>query len=305
MKFKKLIAFSLISLMSLSLMACGGNKTAEETSQGTNPWEASVSGDGSFEAVQKAGKIVVGLDEAYPPMGFRDPETNEIIGFDIDMAKEIGKRIGVEFEFAPQDWNAIVSSLVSKRIDAVISGMNMEDERIENVNFVPYGLSEQLVIVKADNPKLNELKTLDDFKSLVIGTQLGGTAAKELTARGFEEGKNLKLYKSYPEVDLDLENGRVDAIAIDNYGAKRFLDTGNYTEVLAIGEGEKAGKYGMSNIIGIAVRKTDGDLQLKIQDAIDEMLVDGTMKEISMKWLSRDITESLVSDAKARQEAKK
>lgn len=305
MKFKKLIAFSLISMMALSLMACGGQKVDENQTQTGNPWEASVSGDGSFEAVQKAGKIVVGLDEAYPPMGYRDPKTNEIIGFDIDMAKEIGKRIGVEFEFSPQDWNAIIPSLVSKRIDAVISGMNMQDDRIDAVNFVPYGLSEQLVLVKNDNPKLKDLKTLDDFKNLVIGTQLGGTAEKELVARGFEEGKNLKLYKSYPEVDLDLDNGRIDAIAIDNYGAKRFTDTGNYTEVLSIGAGEKAGNYGMTNFIGIAIRKTDGDLQLKIQEAMDEMLVDGTMKDISMKWLSRDITESLVADAKARQEAKK
>lgn len=305
MKFKKLIAFSLISMMALSLMACGGNKASEEASQEGKAWEASVSGDGSFEAVQKAGKIVVGLDEAYPPMGYRDPETNEIVGFDIDMAKEIGKRIGVEFEFSPQDWSAIIPSLVSKRIDAVISGMNMEDDRIDNVNFVPYGISEQLVIVKSDNPKLKELKTIEDFKDLVIGTQLGGTAQKELADKGFEEGKNLKLYKSYPEVDLDLANGRIDAIAIDNYGAKRFLDTGDYTEVLAIGSEENSSKYGMKNVIGIAIRKTDGDLQLKIQEALDEMLVDGTMKDISMKWLSRDITESLVADAKSRQEAKK
>ena len=117
---------------------------------------------------------------------------------------------------------------------------------------------------------------------------------------GFEDGKNLKLYKSYPDVDLDLENGRVDALAIDSFSAKRFLDTGKYQVAFNLSDVTDDGKYGMKNMMGIAIRKSDGDLQNKIQETIDDMLVDGTMKEISMKWLSMDITEPLVADAKAR-----
>ena len=100
--------------------------------------------------------------------------------FDVDMGKELGKRLGVEFDFQPQDWDSIVSSLVTKRIDMIISGMNMEDDRIDAVNFVPYGLSDQVIIVKKDYPDLDKLKTIDDYKAKVLGTQLGGTAATEL-----------------------------------------------------------------------------------------------------------------------------
>jgi amino acid ABC transporter, amino acid-binding protein len=306
MKFKKLMVFSLIALMSLSVVGCGGDKAGQTADTNTatktdaNPWEATTSGDGSFDAVKKAGKVVVGLDEAYPPMGYRDPKTNELIGFDVDMGKELGKRLGLKFDFQPQDWDSIVSSLVTKRIDMIISGMNMEDDRIDAVNFVPYGLSDQVIIVKKDYPDLDKLKTIDDYKAKVLGTQLGGTAATELQNLGFEDGKNLKLYKSYPDVDLDLENGRVDALAIDSFSAKRFLDTGKYQVAFNLSDVTDDGKYGMKNMMGIAIRKSDGDLQNKIQETIDDMLVDGTMKEISMKWLSMDITEPLVADAKAR-----
>lgn len=308
MKLKKIIATALMGAMVLTLGACGnGAQKDAEATQDSNvkPWEATAKDDGSFDRVKKANKILVGLDETYPPMGYRDSATNELVGFDIDMGNEISKRLGIPFEYVPQDWNSIIPSLLSDKIDIVISGMNMFDDRIKQVNFVPYAWASQVILVKADSPDADKIKSVDDLKDKVIGTQLGSTAARILTADGFEEGKNLKLYKAFPEINIDLDNGRVDALAIDSFGAVKFIDSGKYKKVLTLKASANDGKDAMMDAIGIGVRKADGDLQRQIQHAVDEMLVDGTLKQISEKWLKEDITAPLVDEAKARLEESK
>lgn len=309
MKFNKIISATLIAVLALGIVGCGSNSDDNSSSassdanvtqiEAENPWEATVKGDGSLERVQKAGKITAGLDDSYPPMGYHDAETDEIVGFDIDMAKAIGEKLGVEFEFVPADWNAIVPSLQTEKFDVIISGMNMWDTRVKEVNFVPYGVASQEVLVKADAENQDQMSDLEYFKDKVIGTQLGSTAAKYLQAMGFVEGKNLTLYKTFPEITVDLDNGRIDALAIDNFGSVELLETGKYNDIATIESSDGAA----ANQIGIAVRKEDGDLQLALQKAVDELLVSGELKEISMKWIGIDITESLVADAQARLDA--
>lgn len=298
-KIKALLAILLMA--SLVLAGCGGNNKVEEKKI---TWEATVSGDGSLERVQKAGKLTIGLDDSYPPMGFRDPATNEIIGFDIDMAKLIGEKLGVEVELVPSDWNAIVPSLQTEKFDVIVSGMNMWDERIKEVNFVPYGEADQYIIVRADSEFAKGEYRLEDFKSKKIGTQLGSTAAKDLMGMGFAEGKNLTLYKTFPEITLDLDNGRIDALAIDSFGAGELIKSGNYKKLLTM-EASKDGEKGQAaSKIGIAVRKTDGDLQRAIQKAVDELIADGSLGELSNKWIGSDITAPLKVDGQEKSDKK-
>ncbi len=311
MKFNKFMSVTLVAVLALGMVGCGsGNDDTASSAasdanvtqiEAENPWDATVKGDGSLDRVKEAGKITAGLDDSYPPMGYHDAETDEIIGFDIDMANAIGEKLGVEFEFVPADWNAIIPSLQTEKFDVIISGMNMWDSRVEEANFVPYGVASQVVLVKSDAENQDQMSDIEFFKDKVIGTQLGSTAAKYLQALGFVEGENLKLYKTFPEITVDLDNGRIDALAIDNFGSVELLETGKYVDVATIESSDGPA----ANQIGIAIRKDDGDLQLAIQKAVDELLVDGTMKEISMKWIGIDITESLVPDAQARLDADK
>ncbi len=308
MKFKKLVSVTLAAVLALGVVGCGGGSDEAASSaasdanvtqiEAENPWEATVKGDGSLDRVKEAGVIKAGLDDSYPPMGYHDAETDEIIGFDVDMANAIGEKLGVEFEFVPADWNAIIASLQTGKFDTIISGMNMWDSRVEEVNYVPYGVADQYILVLNENVE-DGMDDIEYYKDKVIGTQLGSTAAKDLQAAGFVEGENLTLYKTFPEITVDLDNGRIDALAIDSFGSVELLESGKYTHVgdVPTSEGKQA------NQIGIALSKEDGDLQLAIQKAVDELLVDGTMKEISMKWIGMDITESLVPDAQARLDA--
>lgn len=309
MKFKKLVSVTLAAVLALGVVGCGSSSDNEAASSASsdanvpqieaeNPWDATVKGDGSLDRVKEAGVIKAGLDDSYPPMGYHDAETDEIIGFDVDMADAIGEKIGVPFEFVPADWNAIIPSLQTGKFDVIISGMNMWDSRVEEVNYVPYGVADQYILVLNENVE-DGMDDVEYFKDKNIGTQLGSTAAKDLQAAGFAEGDNLTLYKTFPEITVDLDNGRIDALAIDSFGSVELLESGKYTHVgnVPTSEGDQA------NEIGIALSKEDGDLQLAIQKAVDELLVDGTLAEISNKWIGMDITADLVADAQARLDA--
>ncbi|NLT94955.1 MAG: transporter substrate-binding domain-containing protein [Clostridia bacterium] len=284
---KRSFIWALVIFLTFALVVtgCGPKEQPQnQQSQEESKQEGEPAGDGSWERVQKAGKIVAGLDDAYPPMGFRD-EKGQLIGFDIDMAKEISKRIGVEIEWMPTEWNSVVASLLSKKFDVIISGMNMFKERREVVNFAgPYGVASQVILVKVDN---NEpIETLDDLKGKVIGTQLGSTGEKEARAAGFTDN-NLKLYDKFPQAFTDLDNGRVEAIIIDGFAAPEWIKTGKYKKV-----GQDIGVNEDDNI-GIAVRKEYKEHLDKLNESIESMKADGTLREISMKWIGYDITEGL------------
>ena len=117
-------------------------------------------------------KIVVGLDDNFPPMGFRD-EKNELVGFDIDMAKEAAKRLGLEVEFKPIDWSAKEAELSGKRVDALWNGLTITEERKQNILFTaPYMENHQIIVVPAGSA----IKAKADLAGKVVGAQEGSSA---------------------------------------------------------------------------------------------------------------------------------
>ena len=110
-------------------------------------------------------KIVVGLDDNFPPMGFRD-EKNELVGFDIDMAREAAKRLGLEVEFKPIDWSAKEAELSGKRVDALWNGLTITEERKKNIAFTaPYMENHQIIVVPAGS----SIKAKTDLAGKVVG----------------------------------------------------------------------------------------------------------------------------------------
>lgn len=280
---RKSLMVALIFLLGLSLIFTGCGK--EEPKKEPQPAPAPApqpAAENSLERVKKAGKIVAGLDDAYPPMGFRN-EKGELVGFDIDMAKEISKRIGVEIVWQPTVWDTVVASLKAKKFDVIISGMNITKERLLEVDFAgPYGKAGQALVVKASN---NTIKSLKDVKPGKLGTQSGSTGYKYAKEAGFADDQ-LKLYKEFPLAFSDLSSGRIDAVIIDAFAVKSYLDKkpGTFKQVGEIMGDEK---------IGIAVRKEDKELLEALNKAIDEMKKDGTLRNISEKWLGFDISQDI------------
>ncbi len=127
----------------------------------------------SLENVKKKGVFVLGLDDSFPPMGFRN-EANEIVGFDIDLAAEVAKRLGVSLSVQPIDWAAKEQELNTGKIDCIWNGFTMTPEREKALCFTkPYLDNAQVVIVRSDSG----YKTLADLAGKTVGLQAGSSAA--------------------------------------------------------------------------------------------------------------------------------
>ena len=194
-----------------------GNKDAFLTS-GDFPREMkTVSGDNSLQYILDKGELVLGLDDSFPPMGYSDSKTGEIVGFDIDLAEEVCKRLGVKLVKQPISWDAKEIELSSKNIDVIWNGMSVTDERIENMFLSkPYIANAQVIIVAEDSP----IKTKADLKGKKVGLQKGSSALDAVTAdtetyNAIMDGGEIVQFDENLTAYLDLKAGRVDAFVVD------------------------------------------------------------------------------------------
>ncbi|MGM9560787.1 MAG: amino acid ABC transporter substrate-binding protein [Phascolarctobacterium sp.] len=228
-------------------------------------------------------KIVIGLDDNFAPMGFRN-EKNEIVGMDIDLAREACKRLNMEVEFKPIDWGAKEAELKSKRIDAIWNcfTINPEREKVYGLS-KPYLINSQLIVVPAGSP----IKKIADLKGKRVAVQDDSTGSYLMELPKNKALKDsLADYRKYPDfaaIYLELDNKRVDAAIVDAVLARGYYDKkkpGQYT-ILEENMGEE--------VVGIAFRKDDKEFLQRIDKVMDEMKKDGTCKKISEKWMGADI----------------
>ena len=226
-------------------------------------------------------KIVIGLDDSFPPMGFKDDKG------DIDMAKEAAKRAGMEVEFKAIDWSSKEAELKSKKIDALWNGLTVSPEREKNILFSnTYMKDKQYIIVRNED---ESIKSKADLAGKVVGVQQASTGESAL--QNDPSGKTVKETKSYADfvsAFMDLGIGRVDAVIADGVIARYLMtkEPGKYKIV----EGTD---YGADNF-AIGFRKDDTELRDKINGILAEMKKDGTADKIVEKWLgsSADLDKS-------------
>ena len=173
------------------------------------------SGDDSLTKIQNKGKLVLGLDDSFPPMGFRDEENN-VVGFDIDLATEVCKRMGVELKIQPIDWDSKELELSSGRIDCIWNGMSVTDDRLEAMFMAkPYVANTQVIIV----PENSDIKTKADLAGKKVGLQKGSSSLEalmkdEATYNAIGE-ENITQLAENVTVFMDLKAGRIDAFIVD------------------------------------------------------------------------------------------
>ena len=224
--------------------------------------------------------IVVGLDDNFPPMGFRD-EKNTLVGFDIDLATEAGKRLGAEVTFKPIDWNAKEAELNGKRVDVLWNGLTITEERKANILFTtPYLENRQIIVVLDKSP----IKTKAELAGTVVGVQDGSSAVEaiqkdEATVKSIKE---LKKFSDNVTALMDLSAGRLDAMVVDEV-------VGRYYTAKKPGEYRVLDENFGTEDYGVGMRKDDTELMNKIQKAMDDMKKDGSAAAISTKWFGKDI----------------
>lgn len=264
---KKIIILLMVSLITLSSVFAQGSKEKI--------------GDESLKKVTDAGVFVLGLDDAFPPMGFRNAN-NEIVGFDIDLAKEVTSRMGVDLKLQPIDWNSKEQELSTGNIDCIWNGFTKTPTREKVMTFSDaYVMNQQVIIVKSDS-KNHDLK---DFKGLKIGLQGGSTASDALEAAPeFKSSlKEVIEFKDNLTALMDLNAGGVDGVILDLLVANDTIKRSNMDfKILNAGLSEE--EY--------AIGFRFGDIALKdaIQAQLIEMSKDGTLAKISIKWFGNDIS---------------
>ena len=264
----KKIFMAALLLVTMIFAGCGGGGEAPKSDSGDS---------------KEVKKIVIGLDDEYAPMGFKN-EQNEIIGFDVDLAKEAAKRLGSEVEFKAIDWNSKEAELKSGRIDIIWNGLDITPERQENMLFSdPYMDNRQIVFVKKGNDQ--GIKSETDLAGKIIGTQAGSTAESYIDSNKElkDSFKEFKTYGDYVSAFMDLENGRIDALVCDEIvGRYAMSKQGDKFEALDVA-------VGPITQFGIAFRKDDTELRNKVQKVFDEMVKDGAAKKISEQWFGADL----------------
>lgn len=287
-RMKKTVSILIMLCLTVALLAVGCNTASPQES--TSPSASAQpngtqAADQSWENIKAKGYFIVGLDDAFPPMGFRDEKTNEIIGFDIDLAKEAAKRMGVEVKFQPVVWKTVTQELNKGTIDVIWNGCTITEDRLKEINFTkPYMNNEQIVVVKKDST----YKTLEDLKGKTLAIQTGSSANIALDAnKEFKDSlKEVVPFDDNAKAFLDLDSGRVDCVAVDKVVFNYYFDkSSDKYRALDTALGDE--QY------GVGVRKSDGAFQAELQKAIDAMYADGTAAKISKEWFGKDI----VSDA--------
>lgn len=237
--------------------------------------------DDSLQKVKDKGELVLGLDASFPPMGFTDDNGN-VVGFDIDVAREVCARLGVTLICQPIDWDAKEMELNSGNIDCIWNGMTITEERLTNMSVsVPYLRNAQVLVVKADSG----IKTLADLKDKKIALQTGSSAEDALNAAAdFKASlKEAVLYEDNMVALKDLDVGGVDAVLLDKVVAEYYIKT-KAVAYTVLSEALADEEY------GIGFRKTDAALCDAVNSVMLDMVKDGKMAEISKAWFGEDIT---------------
>ncbi|NLG93287.1 MAG: amino acid ABC transporter substrate-binding protein [Clostridiales bacterium] len=279
---KKIIALLLTAGIALSCAACGIVNSAA-SSGSSAPAE-----DDSWNKVQKSGKLVLGLDDAVPPMGYIDTEAGQLVGFDLDLAKEACKRLNIELKTQPIDWDNKTVELNNGNVDCLWNGFSKTAEREEKFNLsTPYMKNQQIILVKTNT----SFQGLDSLAGKTIGVQSDSSAESALNSNEkFKNSlKSVVQIDDYSKAVLELQNGTIDAIAIDEVVARYYLaNNPNAYRILQEKDGKDSSLATEDYVIGF--RKADNALKTKIEGALKEMAADGTMAEISKKWFDKDVT---------------
>ena len=226
--------------------------------------------------------LVLGMDDSFPPMGFRN-EDNELVGFDIDLATEVCNKLGMTLEVQPISWAAKEQELDSGNIDCIWNGFGYTEERNEAMTLSDiYIKDESIFFVKQDS----EYTSQDDLKGKKIGIQNGSTQERTLTESDFgNEIDEIVGYSDYLIALMDLEAGNIDAVYMSKITGTYIINSQNkdFRSFEAEGLSEESGMV-------IAFKKGNTELKDKIENAIKELKEEGILKEISEKWFGEDLT---------------
>lgn len=279
---KNLKLFAIAAGMVIGLAACAGGEKESGTQAASSAQEEKTQESGAAKAViDEDGVLTVGFDQDFPPMGFVG-EDGEFKGFDLELAAEVAKRLGMEIKYQPIEWAAKEMEIESGSIDCIWNGFTINGREDAYTWSDPYMENKQVFVVKKDSG----IESLGDLAGKSVEVQADSSAEAALKdqpdlAKSFQE---LRTVADYNTAFMDLEMGTVDAIAMDVIVAGYQIQQRNSDEYIMLQE-ELA-----SEIYGIGFKKGNTALRDAVNIKLSEMAADGTLEKVSKSWFGQDVT---------------
>lgn len=274
----KKISLAVFAMMMVAMLAVFAGCSSSSDTNGDTADSGTVQ-DNSLQNVLDKGTLVLGLDDSFPPMGFRD-ENNNIVGFDIDVATEVAKRMGVELKLQPIEWATKEMELKTGSVDCLWNGMSIDDDRKKVMDLSEPYMTNRMVLVVLNASEYTDQASL---AGKTIGVQNGSTAEKILAESDF--GKtigNTIGFKDNVTAFMELETKGIDAIFMDEVVAN-YAIMSQHKDFKVLEDGLTEEEYAVGFKTGNTALKNE------VQKYIDEMKADGTMTQISEKWFGKDV----------------
>lgn len=234
----------------------------------------------SLSRILNKNTFILGLDDSFPPMGYRN-ENNEIVGFDIEVAKEVCKRLGVQLVIQPISWNAKEQELNSYNIDCIWNGMSINEKRKEVMSLSDSYMTNRMIFVVKNE---SNIQKLEDLTGKNIGVQSGSSAEETLEAsKVYSQANQIISYADNITAFMDMETNQTEAVFVDEVLANYYIASNNKNYRI-LDEALDEEQY------AIGFRKQDTELCNKVNEILKEMKIDGTLAKISTTWFGKDVT---------------